>query len=279
MESKGELPASDYFKVKNSWWDALISYKGIPAKIRCLNFIIRKTYGWQKKEAPISLREFSEATGITESNVAKILKRLKSEKLINARKEKGGRKTIYSFNKYYKNWKGSETIQKDSFEKTETIQNDNLKLSKRIVSTIKNDSFDNVTPIIVKDNINTIKDNSRKSQKQTFDNRSIPFILSDILLLFINHRNGNFKKPDIQKWAYEVDKMIRLDKRSPCGIMNVICWSQSDEFWQNNILSTAKLRKQYDQLEMKMLSIRSLSKQKQLQLKNAIETQRWLDGK
>lgn len=165
IEDKGCPPICDYFKVKNSWWDALISYKGIPAKIRCLNFIIRKTYGWQKKEAPISLKEFSDATGIIESNVAKILKGLKTEKLINAKREKGDRQTIYSFNKYYKNWKQSETIKIDSFEQSETIKNNNLKLSKQIVSTIKNDSFDKVTPIILKNNIKTIKDNKKKKKK------------------------------------------------------------------------------------------------------------------
>jgi len=156
-EDKGCPPSCDYFKIKNDWWDALVSYKGIPAKIRCLNFIIRRTYGWQKKEAPISLKEFSDATEITESNVAKILKGLKTEKLINVIKKKGSRQTIYSFNKYHKNWGCPETIQNDSFEQSETIKNDNLKLSKKIVSTIKKDSFDKVAPILVKNNIKTIK--------------------------------------------------------------------------------------------------------------------------
>ena len=32
----------------------------------------------------------------------------------------------------------------------------------------------------------------------------------------------------------------------------MIEWCQTDEFWQDNILSTAKLRKQYDQLVLKM---------------------------
>jgi len=161
IEDKGSPPEFDYFKIKNCWWDALISYKGIPAKIRCLNFIIRRTYGWQKKEAPISLKEFSDATKITESNVAKILKGLKTEKLINVIKKKGSRQTIYSFNKYHKNWGCPETIKNDSFKQSETIKNDNLKLSKQIVSTIKNDSFNNVTPILVKNNIKTIKDSDQ----------------------------------------------------------------------------------------------------------------------
>ena len=46
--------------------------------------------------------------------------------------------------------------------------------------------------------------------------------------------------------------MIRLDKRNPNQIKVVIKWSQIDDFWQDNILSTVKLRKQFDQLVLKM---------------------------
>ena len=46
--------------------------------------------------------------------------------------------------------------------------------------------------------------------------------------------------------------MIRLDNRQPNEIKAVIEWSQEDDFWQDNILSTTKLRKHFDQLSMKM---------------------------
>ena len=46
--------------------------------------------------------------------------------------------------------------------------------------------------------------------------------------------------------------MLRHDKRKPEIIEKVILWCQGDDFWQNNILSTGKLRKQFDRLEMQM---------------------------
>ena len=55
-------------------------------------------------------------------------------------------------------------------------------------------------------------------------------------------------------WGAEVDKMIRLDKRTPERIEAVIRFSQADSFWCSNILSMSKLRKQFDQLELKMKS-------------------------
>jgi hypothetical protein len=50
----------------------------------------------------------------------------------------------------------------------------------------------------------------------------------------------------------DMDKILRLDKRTPEQLEDVIDWCQQDEFWQDNILSPAKLRKQLDKLELRM---------------------------
>jgi len=76
--------------------------------------------------------------------------------------------------------------------------------------------------------------------------------LSNLLLSLILKRKPNFKIPDINKWVKPIEDLITIDKRTPVEIENVIRWCQNDDFWKNNILSTAKLRKQIDQLELKM---------------------------
>lgn len=76
--------------------------------------------------------------------------------------------------------------------------------------------------------------------------------LSELLLEKILFRNPNHKKPNIRMWAKEIDFMIRIDNRAPEEIRAVIEWCQADTFWQNNVLSTAKLRSQFDQLRLKM---------------------------
>ena len=80
--------------------------------------------------------------------------------------------------------------------------------------------------------------------------------LSKLLFDLIRERNPefrpNFSDDDFQKWAIHVNRMIRIDKRDPDQIEIVIRWCQEDDFWKNNILSTQKLREQYDQLRMKM---------------------------
>ncbi len=84
------------------------------------------------------------------------------------------------------------------------------------------------------------------------NNGTDEFRLSNLLLEKIKERKPNFKDPKIDQWAKHVGLMISADKRDPNRIQEIIEWCQDDPFWQNNILSTEKLRKQFDQLELKM---------------------------
>lgn len=69
-----------------------------------------------------------------------------------------------------------------------------------------------------------------------------------------NNRNlqADRKRATVERWAGDIDKMIRLDHRTPEEIGAVIEWCQQDQFWSGNILSGAKLREQFDQLQPKM---------------------------
>jgi hypothetical protein len=63
-------------------------------------------------------------------------------------------------------------------------------------------------------------------------------------------------------WAKHIDRMIRIDHRGGEDIRRVIDFCQSDTFWQDNVLSTQKLREKYDTLAGKMRTIHESSKQK-----------------
>jgi len=88
---------------------------------------------------------------------------------------------------------------------------------------------------------------------------STEFRLARLLFRCIQKNKPDFKKPNLQKWAKAVDLMIRIDGRIPKEIEQIIRWAQSDNVpdnngfcWAHNVLSTGKLRKQYDLLVMKM---------------------------
>lgn len=96
-------------------------------------------------------------------------------------------------------------------------------------------------------------DNGNDKKKKTYMSDTIEFRLSKFLFNHIKKRKPDFKEPDLQKWSLHVDYMIRIDKRNPEHIKKLIKLSQADtEFWQNNILSTQKLRKQFDQIDLKL---------------------------
>ena len=88
--------------------------------------------------------------------------------------------------------------------------------------------------------------------KTLFVDTSDEVRLSESLFERILQNNPKAKKPNIQVWAKQIDLMLRVDNRTYEDIYAIIDWSQDDDFWKVNILSTKKLREKFDQLWVKM---------------------------
>lgn len=111
-------------------------------------------------------------------------------------------------------------------------------------------------------NKNDKNDNNENNDKEKniankFDDDSKEINLSKLLIRKIIENNPDHKlttlsddllEVKVQKYAAEVDKMVRLDARSYKQIEFMINWCQQDDFWKANILSMNKLRKQFDTL-------------------------------
>jgi hypothetical protein len=108
------------------------------------------------------------------------------------------------------------------------------------------------------DTIKNVKNEKKKDIP--FVEGSIELRLATYLFNRIRLNRPEFKQPDLQAWAKHVDLMLRIDKREPEHVRDVIKWAQADNIprdgtgfcWAVNILSTLKLRKQFDQLAIKM---------------------------
>ena len=79
-------------KLKNGFFQIATAIAEALAKIRisgvenqCLWVIIRKTYGWSKKEDWISLSQFVEGTGLLKPNIVKAINGLVKQIIINAK--------------------------------------------------------------------------------------------------------------------------------------------------------------------------------------------------
>ena len=94
---------------------------------------------------------------------------------------------------------------------------------------------------------------NRREEKRIEKNRVtiIPqdIKLSQLLYDLIKKRTPNwYHKPDLEEWADEIRKLRVIDTQTPETIEKIIRWCQNDDFWAKNILSTAKLRKQFPTL-------------------------------
>lgn len=94
---------------------------------------------------------------------------------------------------------------------------------------------------------------NKEPSSEPFSTDTIQYRLADYLRKYILKNNPKSKTPEnLQKWCVDIDRMIRLDKRTSDEIKEVIAFCQTDSFWSANILSTGKLREKYDALFLKM---------------------------
>jgi DNA-binding Lrp family transcriptional regulator len=90
--------------------------------------------------------------------------------------------------------------------------------------------------------------------------------LASHLLRSIKKSKPDLKDPNLKSWTLEIDRMLRIDKRSPESIKRILDWLPTSSFWSTNILSASKLREKFDQLELKMRQDPSKTSSDDLQL-------------
>jgi phage replication O-like protein O len=219
MECKGEPPKCDYFKVKNDWFDALIKIRLPGTERQCLDFIIRKTYGWQKKEADISNKEFCEATGLLKQNVYNSLKSLKERNLIEVIKNDYKLKPSYSFNKYFKSWDIKKLKIKKKVIKS-NYKSNQIQLPKVIKSNYKS----KVVPIIGK----TIKDNKDTPPNPLISNRNGYPKKARAVLRYLNRKKGSRYKD----FSFVIPRLKEGGTVKEC--IQIINNKMADEYFQKN---------------------------------------------
>lgn len=101
-------------------------------------------------------------------------------------------------------------------------------------------------------NTNTNIETKNLSSRNKFSNDD--FSLAKYIEEKIRILNPNAKSPNSDKWANEIRLMREIDKREHTEIKRIFDWANRDPFWRSNILSPAKLRKQFDQLTIKASS-------------------------
>lgn len=119
-----QIDEGDYTRIHNEILCALAKARLSGAEFRCVMFLLRKTYGWQKKEDKISLSQWGEGTGTQRGHVLETLNELIKKNIVYRRMD-GGQIPVYGFNKYFEQWTDVEADSERGkrFEKTEVLPN------------------------------------------------------------------------------------------------------------------------------------------------------------
>lgn len=185
----------------------------------------------------LPLKNIALDTGIDADMVKRIIKRFSESKKIF----------------YIKGWVGIKNFIKHQSmnPKVEAgIKNGLTKAPKELVDRLSID-YDSLSHSNTNTNINTNSNSNVSDSKPLAESKPFEEIdaeLSRALRDTIKQNLPTFKEPNLNSWAVEVNKMRRLDGRTPEQIKFIIAWCQKDPFWQGNILSAGKLRKQFDTL-------------------------------
>jgi biotin operon repressor len=218
-------------------------WRDLPASAKMILGVIAGRIGNNDTCWP-SIRRLAADTGLTKQTVLASVSRLKAKGLLEFESRGQGRANHYWLTKlgqklyHLPNKSGQEIrpVKKSKWSKNHTIG----------VPEIRRQVGQKLYP-------NKIKEvESLNQTKEYLRPNNDALRLAELLLDLILARKPDFRKPNLQTWAKEIDKMIRLDSRTPQRIETVIRWCQGDAFWAGNILSTETLRRQFDRLEIKM---------------------------
>lgn len=92
-----------YTRIANEILERLVNTPLLGAEFQVIWHIIRKTYGYQKKQDILSLSQFQKATGLSRPTIVKTIKNLVTRKMI-VKVYLPEDKIAFSFNKNYDEW-------------------------------------------------------------------------------------------------------------------------------------------------------------------------------
>lgn len=253
---------------------------------QCLEAVIWLTYGWNKKQDRVTNTVISELTGLSDSHVSDAIKLLAARGIIFSHKH-GVMKTV-GINTELSAWildkpKTGKLFPKTgisfpesekTFPETVDTQDYNKNNIKRSSSRNSEESRNKKTQELLSrhpEAADGIYTPSGKSWGTADDLKAARWIFDKALTV-----NASLSEPNWVEWANTIRLMRLQDKRTHYEICELFKWANEDDFWQKNILSPSKLRKQWDPLTTKRL--RSPAPSKTTSGASALDNTDWIDG-
>lgn len=248
-----------YAKLSNALLEEYSGADLTKRQFKVLLAILRKTYGWNKPMDRISDSQIAE--------IAKLpVKRCNETKLELVRmgllKQRGG---MFGPNKNISEWcipQNRGISLKSGDKKSLNLGDSNPSKQGDTKDTITKDKKDNNS---TSENSDESSDSDSKNQIVLRDGAAVQTTngnkwgtdkdLKTAEWIFSRVRNVSptAKQPTWASWANDIRLMrdaLDISHQEICRVFN---WANKDQFWQTNILSPSKLRKQWDTLSAKML--------------------------
>jgi len=201
-------------------------------------YVVQHKMTVKRGQRILSQRYLAERWGWSRTKISDFLNSLQSADMLKFKSDT--KKTVITIANY------------DFYQKTKQQKSHRKATEKPPKSTNNNDNNDN-KEYIVPDSSKDEPD--KKKVKKTFTHESDPYKAAKYMTDKIAKHTPNFphihesKIEDTrQRWADDIDKLLRIDNVNFDEFKKVLLFSQADPFWQKNILSGEKLRKQYGRL-------------------------------
>lgn len=149
--------------------------------------------------------------------------------------------------------------------------NENPTVKNNDTSTVKNNEENNINLNNTRMNNTSLKEVSPPGGHvpKTIEPKAIE--LAELMYSLHKEIDPKVKKPNMESWAADIEKINRLDNRSYEDIEKVIRWIKTPgNFWLPNIMSGKKLRIQFARLILEVNNVRN--RQQKPIIKNDIYT-------
>lgn len=223
-----------HIQISTELWEAWSKIRVCGEAEQVLKVIVRKTYGFKKKEDAIALSQFVLATGLKKSAVCKALNKLRGMNLVT---QKGNAiANIYSFNKDYDTWKPlpkKETLPKKEISVTQKGKNRNPKSDIQKIITKDTITKDIVATPKIENRVSEFFESTEDQEKiiQALVVKKLPEATArHELNKFINYWTELNQKG---KRRWELEKTFEVKKR-------LVNWFNNLNKWSSEKASTRK---------------------------------------
>lgn len=248
--------APNYTQTPNEFFDEIAKTLK-EGELRVLLVIMRQTFGWGNKEWDrISITQLMKKTGMERMAVIRSAASLAKKKIILKHKtgEKGKEETWYSLSV-----KNDEELQKppDDSNNFDQYPKDTppsiFRIPTKETLTKENKESPTVSPPLLS-RVNGAQEARPPSPPIT----EIPKEAEEMaqkLLSKVKAIHPKLKKPNLAKWAKDMDLLHRRDNRSWSEIDQMIDWAFEDSFWVKVIQSPEGLRNNWDKMAVQMAKV------------------------